>query len=74
MEKEFYTVKELAELVSVVPMTIYRLVDRGEIHVHNIGGSKRFRRNDVEEYLLRVRTIGKRELGAVKNNTTPDAP
>jgi len=57
MEREFYTVKELAELLRVTPMTIYRLISRGEIPVHNIGGSKRLSRPDVEAYLRRVRTI-----------------
>ena len=58
MEKEFYTVKELAELLAVNPMTIYRLIDRGELPVHTIGRAKRFRRSDIEDYLQRVRTIG----------------
>lgn len=57
MEREFYTVKELAQLLRVTPMTIYRLISRGEIPVHNIGGSKRLSRSDVEAFLARVRTI-----------------
>jgi len=61
MEKEFYTVKELAKLLSVNPMTIYRMVDRGELPVYIIGGrAKRFRRDDIEEYLKAVKSQKKR--------------
>lgn len=56
MEKEFYTVKELAELFAVNPMTIYRMVDRGELPVYNIGKkAMRFRRKDIETYLSKIR-------------------
>jgi len=59
MDKEFYTVKELAKLLSVNPMTIYRMVDRGELPVYIIGGkAKRFRREDIEAYLKKVRKSG----------------
>ncbi len=59
MDKEFYTVKELAEMLCVNPMTIYRMVDRGELTVHIIGGKiKRFRKKDIEAYLKKVRTKG----------------
>ena len=60
MEKEFYTVKELAEYLSVNPMTIYRMVDRGELPVYTIGGkAKRFRKRDIEAYLRKVKSTGK---------------
>jgi excisionase family DNA binding protein len=59
LEKEFYTVKELAKLLSVNPMTIYRMVDRGELPVHFVGGrAKRFRRADIEAYLKKIRKAG----------------
>lgn len=59
LEKEFYTVRELARLLSVNPMTIYRMVDRGELPVYIIGGrAKRFRKQDIEEYLKKVRSHG----------------
>ena len=62
MEKEFYTVKELAELLAVNPMTVYRMVDRGELPVHIIGGrTKRFRREDIEKYLQSVKQNPKKK-------------
>jgi excisionase family DNA binding protein len=49
--KEFYSVKELAALLNVNPMTIYRMVQRGQITCHQIGRAKRFHRHEVELFL-----------------------
>ncbi len=53
--KEFYTVKELSEILAVNPRTILRLEQRGELKPHRIGRVKRFRREDIEAYLQRAR-------------------
>ena len=57
-EKEFYTVEELAERLQLTRMTIYRLVKRGELPCYVIGRSKRFRHEDVEDFLRRCRRVG----------------
>jgi len=54
-QPEFYTVGQLAELLQLTPMTIYRMVSRGELACHAIGRIKRFRRGDVEDFLQRTR-------------------
>ncbi len=51
IQPEFYTVGQLAELLQLTPMTIYRMVRRGELACHAIGRIKRFRRGDVETFL-----------------------
>jgi excisionase family DNA binding protein len=51
VQPEFYTVGQLAELLQLTPMTIYRMVRRGELTCHAIGRIKRFRRGDVEAFL-----------------------
>jgi excisionase family DNA binding protein len=58
LEKEFYNTKELAALLQVAEMTIYRLVKRGELPSYMIGSAMRFRRDDIEEYLQKCRTAG----------------
>ena len=58
LEKEFYTVKELAELLCVKPLTIYRMVQRKELPHYKIGRSVRFRRDDIEAYLKSRRKPG----------------
>jgi len=52
---EFYTVAQLARLLQLTNMTIYRMVHRGDLACHSIGRVKRFRLNDVEEFLRRSR-------------------
>ena len=59
-EKSFYTVKELAALLEVTEMTIYRMTRRGEIPVHNIGRSKRFSKADIDAFLERCRNVSGR--------------
>jgi excisionase family DNA binding protein len=49
--KEFYSTKELAALLGVNPMTIYRMVQRGQIACHQVGRAKRFYRREVEVFL-----------------------
>src|SRR5271167_295307 len=51
----FLTAKQLAGLLQITEMTIYRLARRGELPYHSIGRVKRFRRSDVEHFLDRCR-------------------
>jgi putative molybdopterin biosynthesis protein len=57
--KEFYTVAQLAELLQLTEMTIYRMVNRGELPHYKIGRVKRFRSSDVEQFLESHRQTGK---------------
>jgi excisionase family DNA binding protein len=52
---EFYTVAQLAKLLQLTEMTIYRMVHRGELPCYSIGRVKRFRHGDVEAFLRRCR-------------------
>jgi excisionase family DNA binding protein len=54
-EKEFYSVKEVAEKLGISKDTIRRLIRKGEFPANKIGGSIRIRWADVEEYLKRTR-------------------
>jgi excisionase family DNA binding protein len=54
-EKEFYSVRELAEKLGVVRETIYRLVKKGTLPCQQIGGAMRIRWADVEDYFKRTR-------------------
>ena len=54
-QPEFYTVGQLAELLQLTPMTIYRMIRRGELTCHAIGRIKRFRRGDIEDFLQKAR-------------------
>ena len=47
----FLTVAEVAELMRVSKMTVYRLVHNGELPAVRVGRSFRVKENDVNEYL-----------------------
>ena len=49
--ERFYTVKSLAEMFNVNPMTIYRMVSRGQLTCYQIGRAKRFHPSDVKNFL-----------------------
>ena len=47
----FMTVNEVASLLRVSNMTVYRLINAGELPAARIGKSYRIRRSDVDKYL-----------------------
>ena len=49
--KEIMTPREAAEYLSVHVRTLYRLVKHGEIPGRKIGGSWRFKKNALDEWL-----------------------
>jgi len=55
LDQEFCTVKQLAAILQVNPMTIYRIVERGELVSYEIGRAMRFRKDDIEAYLQKCR-------------------
>lgn len=63
--REFYTVSQLADLLQLTEMTIYRMINRGELPCYAIGRIKRFRRGDVEEFLEQCRVPGSAKHSAV---------
>jgi excisionase family DNA binding protein len=52
---QFYTVKTLAEKLSVKPLTIYRLIANGKLPAMKIGRSIRFDPADIDAFLQTVR-------------------
>ena len=55
MNQRFYTVADLADLLAVKPVTIYRMVRRGQLPAVKIGRSIRFSPDDVADFLKSVR-------------------
>lgn len=53
MEDRLLTVNEVAELMRVSNMTIYRLIKAGELRAARVGRSYRVRERDVDEYLAK---------------------
>jgi len=51
METEFLTLYEVAEILGVKPLTIYRMIYRGEIRATKMGRDWRFGKGEPERYL-----------------------
>ena len=65
--REFYTVSQLADLLQLTQMTIYRMVNRAELPCYSIGRVKRFRHRDIEEFLDSCRVPAVRAKGSSSN-------
>lgn len=55
-EKEFYRAEDLAELLDVNIMTIYRYIKSGRLTAYKIGKEFRIDKEEFESFLKRVRT------------------
>ena len=47
----YLTVNEVADLLRLSPMTVYRLINKGELPAVRIGKSFRLREDDVDTYI-----------------------
>ena len=68
--EHFMTSEEIAELLHVDPVTIRRLVNKGELSAYRIGADFRFAPSDLQDYLLRQRIAAhaEKEPGAGSSN------
>lgn len=55
-QSRFMTVQEVADLMRVSSMTVYRLIKAGDLRAVRVGRSFRIREADVNEYLERSYT------------------
>ena len=55
-EKEFYKAEDLAKLLSVNIMTIYRYIKAGRLKAHKIGRDFRIEKSEFNAFLKRVST------------------
>jgi excisionase family DNA binding protein len=57
------TLQEVARFLRVHPMTIYRLIQRGDLPAARVGRSWRFRKDQINSWLL-AREVNSNHLGA----------
>ena len=60
LDAELLTVGEVAQLMRVSNMTVYRLIKAGQLGAIRVGKNYRIRRRDIEAYLS-MRTVWARE-------------
>lgn len=53
--KAFLSVREVAEELGISERSAWRLVEQGELPVHEFGGSTRVKREDLDAYVERCR-------------------
>lgn len=51
MDDEILTIQEIATFLKIKEKTAYDLVAKGELPGFKVGGSWRFRRSDIEEWI-----------------------
>lgn len=56
-DETFLTVQEVAHLMRVSTMTVYRLIKAGELRAARVGRSLRLRATEVDAYLDRAEQI-----------------
>jgi putative resolvase len=56
MDKEFYKAEELAELLQVNIMTIYRYIKASKLKAYKIGKEFRIDKNEFKRFLEGVKT------------------
>ena len=51
MPEDILTIKEVADYLKVTERTLYRLAQEGKIPAFKVGGSWRFRRDDLDHWI-----------------------
>ena len=62
MAKDILTIKEVAKYLQVTERTLYRLAQEGKIPAFKVGNSWRFRREDLDQWIL-DQTTGRKGTG-----------
>ena len=54
-QTEYYTAKELAEMLSLNVMTIYRYIDAGKLKAYKIGKEFRIEKSEFERFMNKAK-------------------
>lgn len=55
-KKQFYTAKELADMLGYNIMTIYRYINSGKLSAYKVGKEFRIDKNEFNKFLNKVKT------------------
>ena len=61
--EKLLTVADVAAYLNVVRITVYRMIDRGDLQAVKVGSVWRIRRTDLQDYLSRSTVNGRRSAG-----------
>ena len=68
MESDILTVGQLADILHLHPMTVYRLAKEGKLPGFKVGGRWRFRRDAMEAWMVDRAQVAKLEAENLKMN------
>lgn len=57
LEEKYLTAKQVAEAMKVCPLTIYRLIQKGDLSTIKIGRQVRILQSSLDQYLLQQKGI-----------------
>lgn len=60
MSNDILTLKEVAIYLKLAEKTAYRLAAEGKLPGFKVGGSWRFKASDIEEWIEKQKTVGKK--------------
>ena len=55
-EKDFYTAQELAEMLSLNVMTIYRYIDKGKLKAYKLSKEFRIEKSEFKRFMNKAKT------------------
>lgn len=58
MDYKFLTVEEVASVLKVCKMTIYRYVKSGKLKAHKVGKYYRISKKEFDNFLIKTKTEG----------------
>ena len=61
--EKLLTVADVAAYLNVVRITVYRMIDRGDLQAVKVGSVWRIRWTDLQDYLSRSTVNGRRSAG-----------
>jgi len=63
MSTNAMTVQNVAEYLSVDPKTVYWMVNRGELPGFKVGGSWRFKKEDLNDWIAKQKEAATKKAG-----------
>ena len=57
------TVQDVAEYLNVDPKTVYRMVNRGDLPGFKVGGSWRFKKEDLDNWIAAQKEAAAKSAG-----------
>lgn len=69
--KEFYTLKDVAKLLSRNLCYVYKLINRGELPYYNIASRRYVHKDDLEAYIRNSKVVVEKKERKEKTARTP---